>query len=150
MTLKEKIQSDIIAHMKSGARFERDTLRYVLGEIQSAEKSGKTPVEFDDLQTEAFINKQVKARRFNAGEFMKAGATDRAELETWEAELLSTYLPQDLTESEATAIVESVMGTYENPTKRDMNSIMKAVNVQVRGRFDGKAISDMVKARLTA
>lgn len=149
MTLKETIQSDITKHMKSGATFERDTLRLVLGAIQSEEKAGKAPVEFSDLQTEAFLNKQVKTRRETAGIYTEAGEPERAAKENREADLLASYLPEPMTETDVKAIVEKVMAEYEAPTRKDMGKIMKAVNAEVKGRFDGKAISGMVASRLS-
>lgn len=149
MTLKSQIQTDITAHMKAGRTFERDTLRLVLGAIQSAEKSGKTPKDFNDAEVEAFIGKQIKTRRDSASIYAEAGAADRADKETAEADLLSTYLPEPLTENDVHAIVAKVMAGFENPTRKDMGSIMKAVNAEVKGRFDGKAISQMVASNLS-
>lgn len=148
MTLKSQIQNDITAHMKAGRTFERDTLRLVLGAIQSAEKSGKTPKDFTDTEVEAFLSKQIKTRRDSATIYTEAGATERATKENAEAELLASYLPEPLTETEVQVIVAKVMQSFENPTRKDMNSIMKAVNAEVKGRFDGKAISQMVGSKL--
>lgn len=148
MTLKSQIQNDITAHMKAGRTFERDTLRLVLGAIQSAEKSGKTPKDFTDTEVEAFLSKQIKTRRDSATIYAEAGATERATKENAEAELLASYLPEPLTETEVQVIVAKVMQSFENPTRKDMNSIMKAVNAEVKGRFDGKAISQMVGSKL--
>lgn len=148
MSLKARIQTDIKNHMKEGRAFERDTLRLVLGEIQSAEKGGKTPKEFNDTELEAFLGKQVKTRRESAGIYAEAGQSDRASKETAEADLIATYLPEGLDEAAVVAIVDRVVGTFENPTRKDMGKIMKEVNAEVKGRFDGKAISELVVARL--
>lgn len=148
MSLKEKIQSDIIAHMKAHNTFERDTLRLVLGDIQSAEKSGKTPEDFNDVKVEAFLGKAVKTRRDSATIYSEAGETERATRENAEADLIATYLPTPLAEADVRAIVDAVMAGFENPTRKDMGSIMKAVNAEVKGRFDGKAISQMVASHL--
>lgn len=148
MTLKSQIQTDITAHMKAQETFERDTLRLVLGEIQSAEKSGKTPKDFSDLETEAFLAKQVKTRRDSARIYAKAGEVDRAAKETAEADLIATYLPEALDETAVQNIIDEVFQTFENPTNKERGQIMKLVNAQVKGRFDGKAISEMVVARL--
>lgn len=147
-TLKARIQQDITTHMKSGDTEKRDTLRLVLGEIQSAEKSGKTPKEFSDTELEAFLGKQVKTRRESANIYTEAGEPERATKETTEADLIAEYLPEPLDENAVIAIVERVVATFENPTRKEMGKIMKAVNAEVQGRFDGKAISQMVNSRL--
>lgn len=148
MTLKAQIQNDITKHMKEKNTFARDTLRLVLGEIQSAEKSGKTPKDFSDLETEAFLAKQVKTRRDSAAIYAEAFETARAEKETAEADLIATYLPEPLSEADVQAIVDKVVATFEAPTRKEMGQIMKAVNAEVKGRFDGKAISQMVNSKL--
>lgn len=148
MTLKSRIQNDITDHMKAGNKFERDTLRLVLGEIQSAEKSGKTPKDFSDLETEAFLGKQVKTRRDSARIYAEAGEADRAARETAEADLIATYLPEALDEADVQAIVDTAVASFDAPTRKEMGQIMKLVNAEVKGRFDGKAISQMVQARL--
>jgi uncharacterized protein YqeY len=149
MTLKSQIQTDITNYMKAKAPFERDTLRLVLGEIQSAEKSGKTPKDFSDLETEAFLAKQVKTRRESARIYTEAGEADRATKETAEADLIATYLPEALDEAAVQAIVASAVASFDNPTRKEMGQIMKLVNAEVKGRFDGKAISQMVVTSLS-
>lgn len=148
MSLKARIQTDINASMKAGDNFKRDTMRLVLGAIQSAEKSGKTPKDFSDADVEKFLGQQVKTRRDSANTYADFGETERAAKETAEADLIATYLPKPLTEAEVLAIVEKVVAGFENPTGKEKGSIMKAVNAEVKGRFDGKAISDMVSSRL--
>lgn len=148
MSLKTQIQTDINAHMKAGNAFERDTLRLVLSAVQSAEKAGKTPKDFTDVELEAFLGKQVKTRRESAGIYTDAGQAERAAKETREADLIETYLPEALDEAAVQAIVEKVVATFDAPTRKEMGQIMKAVNAEVQGRFDGKAISGMVAARI--
>lgn len=149
MTLKSRIQQDITEHMKAGRTFERDTLRLVLGEIQTAEKAEKTPKNFSDVQVEAFLTKQVKTRRETAAVYEKAGEQARAEKENKEADLIASYIPQPLSRAEVEVIVNTAFTLFENPTQKQMGEIMKAVGAVVKGRYSGKEISDMVKARLS-
>lgn len=149
MTLKSRIQNDMISHMKAGNTFERDVLRFVLGAIQSAEKGGKTPVEFNDAKVEALLNKEVKTRVAVAQTYENAGETARAEKELAEAKVILNYLPQQLSQAEVEVIINTAFAAFENPTKADKNSIMKAVTGVIKGRFDGKQINSMVEARLS-
>jgi uncharacterized protein YqeY len=148
MTLKVQIQNDITKYMKEKNTFARDTLRLVLGEIQSAEKSGKTPKDFSDLETEAFLAKQVKTRRESARIYAEAGEVNRAQKETAEANLIATYLPKQLDEVVVQAIVNAAFAKFESPTLKQMGQIMALVNAEVKGRFDGKTISQMVRSKL--
>lgn len=149
MSLKTRIQNDINEHMKARRTFETQTLRLVMGDIQTAEKSGKTPKEFSDIELNAFLAKQVKTRRDTAGIYAAAGETNRAEKETAEADLIATYLPEGLDEAVVTAIIERVIASLGNPTLRERGQVMKAVNAEVKGRFDGKTLSEMVFAKLS-
>src|SRR6478752_3885350 len=63
MTLKERLKDDVIAHMKAGNKTALTTVRNVLGEIGTREKSGKTPVELDDAQVTSLLHKDVDKRR---------------------------------------------------------------------------------------
>lgn len=148
MSLKVQIQNDITKHMKEKNTFARDTLRLVLGEIQSAEKSGKTPKDFSDLETQAFLAKQVKTRRESARIYAEAGEVDRAQKETAEATLIATYLPADLDEVVVLAIVNNAFKQFESPTLKHMGKIMALVNAEVKGRYDGQTLSQMVRSRL--
>lgn len=146
--LRTKMTEDIKTAMKAKDTFTLSTLRLVMGDIQTAEKSGKTPKEFDDQMIESFLTKQVKTRRDSATIYANAGEPDRADRENKEADLLGTYLPTPMTEDEVVAIIESAVAGLEDPNPKLMGQVMKTVNAEVKGRFDGKRISELVRARL--
>ena len=152
MSLKEKLKGDVVAHMKAGNKVALTTVRNVLGEIETREKSGKTPVELDDLQVTALLQKEAATRRDTAATYSAAGHDDRAQAEIAEAEVIEAYLPKALTREEAEAIIDGViadMGAGGTAlTMRSMGAVMKSVTPKIGGRFDGKAVSEIVKARL--
>ena len=151
-TLKEQLQADMKAHMKAGNRTALTTVRNVLGEITTREKSGKTPVELDDVQTVALLQKEAAKRRDTARIYTDAGEEDRAAAEIAEAEVIEAYLPAPLTRADVEAIVDKVIADLRaggtEPTMRQMGSVMKPVTAEVAGRFDGKAVSEIVRSRL--
>ena len=152
MSLKEKLKGDVVAHMKAGNKVALTTVRNVLGEIETREKSGKTPVELDDLQVTALLQKEAAKRRDTAATYSAAGHDDRAQAEIAEAEVIEAYLPKALTREEAEAIIDGViadMGAGGTAlTMRSMGTVMKSVTPKIGGRFDGKAVSEIVKERL--
>ncbi|MDQ0664298.1 uncharacterized protein YqeY [Arthrobacter ulcerisalmonis] len=152
MSLKEKLKGDVIVHMKSGNKVGLTTVRNVLGEIETREKSGKTPVELDDLQVTALLQKEAAKRRETAATYSAAGHDDRAQAEIAEAEIIEAYLPKALTRAEAEAIVDEVIAGLKaggaDLTMRSMGAVMKSVTPKIAGRFDGKAVSEIVRARL--
>ncbi|MCC3291012.1 MULTISPECIES: GatB/YqeY domain-containing protein [unclassified Arthrobacter] len=151
-TLKEQLQADMKMHMKSGNRVALTTVRNVLGEITTREKSGKTPVELDDVQIVSLLQKEAAKRRDTAGIYTEAGETGRAASETAEAEIIEAYLPAPLTRADVEAIVDEAIADLraggEEPTMRQMGQVMKPVTAKVAGRFDGKTVSEIVRSRL--
>ncbi|MCC3292427.1 GatB/YqeY domain-containing protein [Arthrobacter sp. zg-Y1110] len=152
MTLKEKLQADVTAHMKAGRKLELVTVRNVLGEIGTREKSGKTPVELDDAQVTALMQKEAAKRRDTARIYTEAGEDTRAAAEIAEAVIIEAYLPKPLERADVEKIVASVISALEGDgTKvnmRSMGAVMKVVTAKVAGRFDGKAVSDIVRTAL--
>ncbi len=152
-TLKQQLKTDVVAHMKDGNKVALATVRNVLGEIETREKSGKAPVELDDLQVTSLLQKEAARRRETAAIYTEAGETARAEAEIAEAQVVETYLPQPLSEAEAEGIVQDVIAELEAAgeplTLRQMGQAMKSITPRIAGRFDGKAVSDMVRRRLS-
>lgn len=152
-TLKQQLKADVVAHMKDGNKVALATVRNVLGEIETREKSGKAPVELDDLQVTSLLQKEAAKRRETAAIYTEAGETARAEAEIAEAQVVETYLPQPLSEAEAEGIVQDVIAELEAAgeplTLRQMGQAMKSITPRIAGRFDGKAVSDMVRRRLS-
>lgn len=151
-TLKARLHQDVITHMKGGNKVALNTVRNVLGEISTREKSGKTPVELDDAQVTALLQKEAAKRRDTARIYTGAGETDRAAAEIAEAEVIEAYLPKPLSRAEVEAIVDEEIAALRAEGQelgmRQMGAVMKAVTAKVGGRFDGKAVSDLVRSRL--
>ena len=151
-TLKQRLQADVVAHMKAGNKTALTTVRNVLGEIGTKEKSGKTPVELDDAQTTAVLQKEAAKRRDTARIYTEAGEAERAAAELAEAEVIEAYLPEPLSEADVEAIVDEIIAGLKadgtEPSMRQMGVVMKPVTAKVAGRFDGKAVSEIVRRRL--
>ena len=151
-TLKARLHQDVITHMKGGNKVALNTVRNVLGEISTREKSGKTPVELDDAQVTALLQKEAAKRRDTARIYTGAGESDRAAAEIAEAEVIEAYLPKPLSRAEVEAIVDEEIAALRAEGQelgmRQMGAVMKAVTAKVGGRFDGKAVSDLVRSRL--
>lgn len=152
MSIKETLQADVIAHMKAGRRLELTTVRNMLGEIGTREKSGKTPVELDDAQVTSLLQKEAAKRRDTAGIYTDAGESARAAAEIAEAVIIEAYLPAALTRSDVEAIVSDVVAGLKADgielSMRSMGLVMKPVTANVAGRFDGKTVSEIVRTAL--
>lgn len=152
MSLKDQLQQDVVKHMKDGDRVALQTVRNVLGEIETREKSGKTPVTLDEAQLTSLLQKEAAKRRETASIYSQAGERDRADRELAEAMVIEAYLPKALSREEVEAIVDNVIAGLKSAglelTVRQMGQVMKPVTAEIAGRFDGKAVSDIVRAKL--
>ncbi|MDJ0313480.1 GatB/YqeY domain-containing protein [Arthrobacter sp. H35-D1] len=151
-SLKQQLKTDVVAHMKAGNKVALTTVRNVLGEIETREKGGKTPMEFDDAQVTTLLQKEAAKRRDTAKIYAEAGESDREAAEIGEAEVIEAYLPQPLDADAAASIVDRIITVLEAEqgplSMRQMGVAMKPITAEVAGRFDGKAISEMVRKRL--
>lgn len=152
MSLKERLKDDVVAHMKAGNKTALTTVRNVLGEISTREKSGKTPIELDDAQVTSLLQKEAAKRRDTARIYTEAGEPDRAGAEIGEAEIIEAYLPKALSREEVEAIVDAEISALQAEghelTMRSIGTVMKPVTAKVAGRFDGKTVSELVRSRL--
>lgn len=151
-TLKERLHADVVGYMKDRNKVALTTVRNVLGEIETREKSGKTPVVLDDVQITSLLQKEAAKRRDTARIYADAGETDRAAAEIAEAEIIEAYLPQPLTAAEVETIVEETIAALEADgvelSMRQLGAVMKPVTARVAGRFDGKTVSEIVRTRI--
>jgi uncharacterized protein YqeY len=152
MSLKEQLHGDVVVHMKNRNKVALTTVRNVLGEIETREKSGKTPIELDDAQVTSLLQKEAAKRRDTARIYTEAGESDRAAAEIAEAEVIEAYLPKALTRDEVEAIVDDEIAALkaegQELSMRSIGAVMKPVTAKVAGRFDGKTVSEIVRGRL--
>jgi uncharacterized protein YqeY len=151
-TLKERLHGDVVSHMKDRNKIALTTVRNVLGEIETREKSGKTPVELTDAEVTSLLQKEAAKRRDTARIYTEAGENDRAAAEIAEAEIIEAYLPKALSPAEVEAIVDETIAALKADgvelSIRQLGAVMKPVTARVAGRFDGKAVSEIVRNRI--
>jgi hypothetical protein len=143
MSLLSQIQDDVKDAMKAGERDRVHALRLIVNELQKAAKeNGGDEVEV--LQRE-------RKRRLEAAEaYRDGGAADRAEAEEREAEIIGSYMPEQLSDEELQAIVGDAVAESGATSPKEMGQVMSLVMPQVKGRADGKRVSAVVKEKLTA
>ena len=143
MSLLDQVKADVTTALKAGDRERAGALRLITNELQKAAKEGKAD-EVEVLQRE-------RKRRLEAAEAYREG--DRQEMaagEEQEAEIISGYLPEELSDDELGAIVGDAVAQSGASSPQEMGKVMSMVMPQVKGRADGKRVSDAVKEKLTA
>lgn len=147
--LIDQIRADLITATKAKDALRQRTMRSAIAAVQEAQVSGAAATTLDDDGVQAVLKSQVKRRLDAAEAFDSGGAPDRAAAERAEIEVLEEYLPASLSADELEAIVAAVFAANGFETKADMGNAMKAVNAEVAGRADGRAVADLVKSRLS-
>jgi len=143
MSLLAQIQDDVKDAMKAGERERVHALRLIVNELQKAAKENGGD-EVDVLQRE-------RKRRLEAAEaYRDGGRADRAEAEEREAELIGSYMPEPISDEELSAIVGDAVAESGATSPKEMGQVMSLVMPKVKGRADGKRVSNAVKEKLTA
>lgn len=142
MTLRERIQSDITAAMRSGDALRRDTLRMAESAIYNAEKRDRRTYADDEVV--GVLAREVKTRRESIEAFRKGGRDDLAAKEEAEIGILAGFLPEQLSEAEIDSLVREAIGATGAAGPRDLGKVMGWLAPKTKGRADGRVVSQAV------
>ncbi len=106
-------------------------------------------IELNDGDVIAAIEKMLKQRRDSINAYESANRHDLADVEKFEVSVLQTYLPQQLTDAEVSALLEQVVTDTAAAGIKDMSKVMAAIKPLVVGRADMGKISGLIKTRLS-
>lgn len=146
--LRERITQDLHETICGGSAILKGVLRGVLTEIVTEEKRGKIEITLNDEQ---IITVLVKERKKFEESIMYAEQASRDDLKhTAQAalEVIMSYLPQEMTEDEVIARIQDIAQEVGVVSIKDMGKIMKVLSADIKGRFDGKRASELVKGFL--
>ena len=144
MTLKEKLMADFKEAMKAKDEVAKNTISFARAAVKQYEVD--TREELDDAGIIAILAKQVKMRRDALADFENAGRTDLVESYNAEIEILSRYLPEQLSEEKLREIVAEVAaGLGIEGGKQNMGKLMGPVMAKVKGLADGNAVKKVVQ-----
>jgi uncharacterized protein YqeY len=141
--LKTRIQSDLTAARKERNKLRVLVLSTALSEIRNKEIDDRG--ELDDQGVIQVISKGIKQRKESSTQMRDAGREELAAKEDAQAEVLSEYLPEGLTEDEVRAIVREAIASGAD----QMGAVMGRIMPQIRGRFDGKEANRIVQEELS-
>ena len=148
MTLKAHIQEDMKSAMRAGAKDKLANIRMLMAAIKQREVDER--IELDDAQVLSVIDKMVKQRRESIAQFEAGGRGDLVARETAEMQLLSAYLPAQLSAAELDAMIAEVIAATGASSIKDMGKVMAAIKARAAGRADMGAVGARIKARLSA
>ncbi len=146
MSLRERIQDDTTAAMRSGDVLRRDVLRMASSAAYNLEKQQLRELSEDELI--GVLTREVKQRRESVEAYRAGGREDLASREEAEIAILKEYLPEPLTDEQLDALVGEGIAATGSATPRDLGKVMGWLAPRTRGRADGKVVSAKVAAAL--
>jgi len=148
MSLQNDIMTAIKAAMKEKNQVALAALRAVKSEILLAQTSGSGEDITEDEEIK-ILSKLVKQRKDSATIYTEQNRNDLAEPELAQAEIISQFLPAQLSEEDIEKVVIETIAKVGADGMKDMGKVMGMVNKQLAGQADGKTISTIVKAKLS-
>lgn len=147
-TLENKIQSDLVQAMKEKDTVRVSALRSIKTAIMETKTSANGKKDLEDGDIVKIIQKLAKQREEAATIYEENKRPDLAEGERKELEVLNTYLPKMLTESEVEEIVAKTIADLGATSMKDMGKVMGFINKTYAGQVDGSMVSRIVKSKL--
>ncbi len=146
MSLKEQLASDLKDAMRQRDERRRDVLRFTLAALQNAEIAARE--ELDEPAAMAVLAKEAKQRRDSIEEFRKADRQDLVTKEEAELVVLSPYLPEQLSREEIAGAAREAIQETGASSPQEMGKVMAVLMPQLRGRADGRQVSEVVQELL--
>lgn len=148
MSYIERIQTDLTAAMKEKDELRLSTLRMVKSALKNKEiEKVRALTDMESLQV---LQTLVKQRQESAHQFRQGGRKDLAEKEEKEIKIIETYLPAAPTDSEMQHAIEAAINEEGANSLKQMGAVVKAARAKLEGKaVDGKALSDLVREKLT-
>jgi uncharacterized protein len=146
MTLKSKITDDMKAAMKAKEAQRLSAIRLLLAAIKQREVDERK--DLSDAEVVSVIEKMIKQRRDSIAQFQAANRKDLVDGETFELNLLSGYLPKQMTDAEVAEEVSAAIAHTGAKGVADMGKVMGVLKSKLAGRADLGKVSSLVKSRL--
>ena len=144
--LKERIQEDMKNAMRARDAASLGAIRLLQAAIKLMEVDER--VVADDAAVLAIVEKLIKQRKDSISQFEQAGRKDLVDKEKAELDLLSAYLPQQMSEAEIAAAIDAAIAATGVAGPQGMGKVMAALKATLAGRADMSKVSGLVKARL--
>lgn len=147
MSLKEQISEDMKTAMRAKDSARLGAIRLLLAAIKQKEVDER--ITLDDAQIAVVIDKMLKQRRDSIGQYEAANRQDLADAEKFELEVLTAYMPQQMSAEEVRATIAGVIAAVGATGPADMGKVMGPLKAKLAGRTDMAQASALVKAALS-
>lgn len=147
MAVRDRINEDLKQAMKSGDKLRLETLRTIRAQMIELEKRGlgREITPDDEL---GVLNSALKKRKEAIEMYEKGGRAELVQQERSELEIITSYLPKQLSEEEASAIISKILADTGATTQKDFGKVMPLAMKELKGKIDGKVVQELIKKRL--
>ena len=145
-TIRPLIEEAVKVSMKNRDKETTSALRMAISELKKEEIDKK--IELEDEQVIQILQRMIKQRKDSYSQFSDAGRSELAEKEQKEIEILSEFLPEQLSEEELSSVVLEVIKETEAQGPQDMGKVMGSLKQKIQGNADMGLVSKIVKEKL--
>jgi uncharacterized protein YqeY len=149
MNFQDQLNSKLKAAMREKNKVALESLRAIKSAILLLQTQSGAKETLDDAEIIKLLQKLVKQRKESASIFREQGRVDLAEPEEAQIEVISQFLPEQLSAEEVEKVVGEVVQSVGATTMKDMGKVMGMANKQLAGKADGKLIAEIIKKRLS-
>jgi uncharacterized protein YqeY len=147
VVLKQRIQEDMKAALRAQDKQRLGVVRLILAAIKQVEVDER--IEVDDTRISQILNKMLKQRRDSITQYSQAKRDDLVAQERLEEEIIQSYLPPPLSESDIDGLLSEVITQLGATSVKDMGKVMAEMKEKLQGRADMALLSKKLKERLT-
>ena len=146
-TIRPLIEEAVKVSMKNRDKETTSTLRMAISELKKEEIDKR--IDLEDEQVIQILQRMIKQRKDSYTQFSDAGRNELAEKEQNEINILSDFLPEQLSEEELTLIVTDVIKETAASGPQDMGKVMGSLKQRIQGNADMGLVSKIVKENLS-
>jgi len=148
MTLKQKIDAEMVAAAKAKDKIKLSAIRMIKTALHNKEIDAKR--ELSEAEIIQVLSSVAKQRKESIEQFRSGGRLDLVENEEAELRTVQSFMPQQMSAAEIEVEVAKAIGEAGATSVKDMGKVMKVLMPRITGKADGKTVSDMVKAKLSS
>lgn len=145
--MKDELLKELKDAMKNKDELKKNTITLLRSAILQVEKDNQKQLTEDEMI--AIVSKEVKKRRDSISDYQKAGRDDIIVDLKREIEILSKYLPEQLSNEQIEKLVDEAIDQTQATSARDMGKVMQNLRPKTNGKADGKIVSEIVKEKLS-
>ena len=148
MKLVDRINEDIKTAMKKGDKIRLSVLRMVKSDLKYKQIDAGEDFSNSDDDCVGVLSSAAKKRRDAIDGFTKGGRNDLADKEKSELEIISEYLPKQISDKELIKLVDEAVSETNASTPTDIGMVMKNIMPKIKGRVDGRRVNELVVNKL--